>query len=76
MPGNKLSKEFKDSMRYFTQDHSPERMSKHVRIIFLDYLKMQNLGPSKDFDLILDDVESLFYLLDTIAEEKKGTQHV
>ena len=76
MPSNKLSKEFKDRMRYFIQDHSPERISKHLRIVFLDYLKMQNIGLPTDFDNILNDVEALFDLLDVIAEEKKDTQHV
>ena len=63
-------------MRYFIQDHSPERISKHLRIVFLDYLKMQNIGLPTDFDNILNDVEALFDLLDVIAEEKKDTQHV
>ncbi len=69
---NVLSKKLTDRMRYFMQDHSPERVAKNLRKVFIDYLRSQQAGLPVEWDEILNDLESLFELLDVAAEEKKS----
>ena len=68
---NYLSERMQDKMRYFLQDHSPERIIKNLRKVFIDYLRSQQAGLPLEWDEILNDLESLFELMDVAAQEKK-----
>ena len=70
MPDNIFSKEFLDSIRYFLQDHSPERIDKNLRIVFFDYLRNQHEGLPTEFDEVLNDIEALFSLIELMRSEK------
>ena len=69
MPDNTFSQEFLDGMRYFLQDHSPERIEKNLRLVFFDYLRNQRDGLPTEFDEVLNDMEALFELIETIRTE-------
>lgn len=58
-------------MRYFLQDHSPERIDKNLRLVFFDYLRNQREGLPTEFDEILDDIEALFIMIETMRNEKE-----
>lgn len=68
---NYLSEKMQDKMRYFLQDHSPERVSRNLRKVLIDYLRSQQAGLPLEWDEILNDLESLFDLLDVAAREKR-----
>ncbi len=70
MPDNKFSKEFLDGVRFFLQDHSPERIDKNLRLVFFDYLRNQREGLPTEFDEVLDDIEALFTLIEIMRNEK------
>jgi ferritin len=67
---NNFSQEFLDGMRYFLQDHSPERIDKNLRLVFFDYLRNQREGLPIEFDEVLNDIEALFVLIQTMRNEK------
>ena len=71
MPDNNFSQEFLDSLRYFLQDHSPERIDKNLRLVFFDYLRNQREGLPTEFDEIVNDMEALFMLLEFMRNEKR-----
>lgn len=66
-----FSEDLLDKFRYFLQDHSPERISRSLRKVFLDYMRQQTAGLDVEFDAILDDMEALFDLLDVCSERPK-----
>ncbi len=66
-----LSKELADKVRYFIQDTSPSRVCKNLRVLLFGYLRNQAEGLPVELEEILNDMESLFELLDVAAEEKK-----
>ena len=70
MPDNTFSQEFLDGLRFFLQDHSPERIDKNLRLVFFDYLRNQREGLPTEFDEVLDDIEALFILIETMRNEK------
>lgn len=72
MPDNKfqISESLLERLRYFIEDSDPLRASRHLRRVFFDYLKFQDGVVDKDFDSILSNIETLFELLDAIADEK------
>ena len=67
---NNFSQEFLDSNRYFLQDHSLERIDKNLRLVFFDYLRNQREGLPIEFDEVLNDIEALFVLIETMRNEK------
>jgi len=70
MPDSNFSQEFLDSLRYFLQDHSPKRIDKNLRLVFFDYLRNQREGLPTEFDEVLNDIEALFALIETMRNEK------
>ena len=68
---NGLSKELADKVHYFIQDTSPSRVSLNLRAILFGYLRNLREGLPVDFDIVLDDIEALFELLEVAAEEKR-----
>ena len=65
-----LSQELNDKVRCFIQDTSPMRVSINLRAVLFGYLRIAREGLPVDFDMGLDDIETLFELLDVAAEEK------
>lgn len=57
-------------MRYFIQDTSPARVCRNLRVVLFGYLRDAREGMPVYLDLVLDDMEALFELLDVAAEEK------
>ena len=70
MPDNNFSQEFLELIRYFLQDHSAERIDKNLRLVFFDYLRNQSEGLPTEFDEVLNDIEALFVLIETMRNEK------
>lgn len=70
MPDKTFSQEFLNEMRFFLQDHSPERIDKNLRLVFFDYLHAQREGLPTEFDEVLNDMEALFSLVETMRNEK------
>ena len=68
---NGLSQELADKVRYFIQDTSPARVSLNLRAILFGYLRNAREGMPVDLDIVLDDMEALFELLDIITDEKR-----
>ena len=68
---NGLSQELADKVRYFIQDTSPSRVSCNLRAVLFGYLRSAREGLPVDLDVVLDDIEALFDLLDVAADEKK-----
>jgi hypothetical protein len=68
---NGLSQELTDKIRYFIQDSTSMRVSKNLRAVLFGYLRNAREGLPVDLDMVLDDMEALFELLDVAAEEKK-----
>ena len=68
---NGLSQELADKVRYFIQDTSPARVSVNLRAVLFGYLRDSREGLPIDLDMILDDMEALFELLDVAAGEKR-----
>ena len=66
-----LSQELSDKVRYFIQDTSPARVNLNLRAVLFGYLRNAREGLPLDLDIVLDDMEALFELLDVAAEEKR-----
>jgi hypothetical protein len=47
---------------------SPQKVSSHVRIIFMEYLSTRAELLPEDFNLMVDNLNNLFDLLDSLAE--------
>ena len=71
MQDKTFSKEFLNGMRDFLQNHSPERIDKNLRLVFFDYMRNQREGLPTEFDEVLDDIEALFMLIDTMKSEER-----
>ena len=46
-------------------------MSRNLSKVFLDYLRAQETGLDVEFDMVLNDVESVIDLMDFAADETK-----
>jgi hypothetical protein len=68
---NGLSQELADKVRYFIQDTSPARVSVNLRAVLFGYLRSAREGLPIDLDIVLDDMEALFELLDVAAGERR-----
>lgn len=66
-----ITEELMEYFNLFLQDHSPERISRSLRKVFLDYMRQQTAGLDVKFDAILDDMEALFDLLDVCLDGTK-----
>lgn len=70
-PSKKLTEEFYQ----FINSHSPKEVSRHLRLILLDYMSVQvRTGFPLDFNEYLWELSDLFDLLDSAAdhlEERK-----
>jgi len=68
---NGLSQELADKVRYFIQDTSPARVSVNLHAVLFGYLRSAREGLPIDLDIVLDDMEALFELLDVAAGERR-----
>jgi hypothetical protein len=71
LPKRKLSKELSEKFYSFITDHPPERVSRHLRTILLDYIGYESeIGLPIDFNIYLLELNDLFDLLDCAVDEK------
>lgn len=55
----------------FLECTPPERLSRHIRTMFLESLRDRQDIPSSQFNHTVDDLLNLFDLLDRVEDEKK-----
>lgn len=60
-----------DRLEHFFGSACPQRISRSLRKVFFDYLRMQHAGLDIEFDYILDDIENLIELMEFASEELK-----
>jgi hypothetical protein len=65
---NPADTEVLQKLRTLVQDMPSIRMSRSLRIVLFGYLKQQQAGLDVEFDTTIMDVETLFDLLDLLAE--------
>jgi len=65
-----LSKNLKERLSLFFENHPPEQFSKSLRKMLLEYIRKQSkVGFYVDFSDFISALEDLFDLLDLAAEE-------
>jgi len=67
---NQLSQELQACIRRFCQGTDIARIRRSLHLVFFDYLRHVSDGLPLEFDQILNDMESVFDLVDRIAAEQ------
>jgi hypothetical protein len=71
----RLSKELVEKITNLFEDHDPSSLSKNLRRILLDYLRIELRSSVPLFtEELLASIYDLFEILDLAAEETKGWQ--
>jgi hypothetical protein len=68
-----ISPELQERFQYFVENADTVRIGRHINKIFFDYMRYQTTGLDVDFDYILNDVEKIIELMDTITDHYKKT---
>ena len=69
---NIISQQLTDGFKYFLTHHEPDKLSRDLRNIFLDYLKHQFEFLPTEFVTTISGLYGLFELLDVAADETKN----
>lgn len=67
-----LPKNIEEAFKSFLNHTPPERLSRTIRTLLMEYLVHQHEFLPTNFHCYLDDLSSLFTLLDNLNAETKG----
>jgi len=71
-PDKPLPPKIEDALKVFLKRTPPERLSRTVRTLLMEYLLNKHDFLPPDFHIYLDDLANLFALCDQLDTETKG----